>query len=95
MVSKNRIKVMLIYIFLAIYISIGTVNVYAASGDSPENFITNMGDDKSYESQQLGNCDGQDYAVGNVTIPSLEINPIVVSNTTSWGEDDFETWLRE
>ena len=35
MVSKNRIKVMLIYIFLAIYISIGTVNVYAASGDSP------------------------------------------------------------
>ena len=59
MVSKNRIKVMLIYIFLAIYISIGTVNVYAASGDSPENFITNMGEDKSNTSTQDGNCDNE------------------------------------
>lgn len=123
MVSKNRIKVMLIYIFLAIYISIRTVNVYAASGNSPvkntndgitivhrapqEDGLTNPSDEggyviktneevvKSHESQQLGNCDGQDYAVGNVTIPSLEINPIVVSNTISWGEEEFETWLRE
>ena len=133
MVSKNRIKVMLIYIFLAIYISIRTVNVYAASGNSPvkntnvENWVgegssdsgststtnggtptsgnsagvtngnlwVNVDDVKSHTSEQLGNCDGQDYAMGSITIPSLEINPIVVSNTKTWGQSEFETWLKE